>query len=378
MRQLLRIAFILPLVLGYFSVAEAQLKAPFNRHLTQYYGKPLVGTFACPALVAPVVDMGGMNSIYRSDDPTQSIVDPAKQAKEAARNAAFGAFQNALASVSDKYVTTKPANANIANCYARHLIHWAKAGAMLKNLANNVELGRHQAVMQQAWNLSAIAQSYMKVQPAMAAADSAAVRAWIKSLSDSVLKEYTTANSWNTAHNRSHNHAQWAAMALAGSGVLLNDVNKFNQAWSLLGASLATVQSNGTLPHEMSRGAKSLLYHEFACLSLAGLVAFMDANGRVLSPAQESAFQRVIKMTVEQAQNPSWIASVVKIAQTSYQPSSSNFAFIDIAIPHFQRTNPALAAQLEAAGAKYRAFRHPHLGGNITAVYNVPAFSKMK
>src|SRR5262245_66616002 len=67
--------------------AEADaLHPPFDpAHVRQVAGKPLTAPFQCRPVPPPALDMSGLESRYAKDDPTQSRIDPAAAAKEAAR-----------------------------------------------------------------------------------------------------------------------------------------------------------------------------------------------------------------------------------------------------------------------------------------------------
>jgi poly(beta-D-mannuronate) lyase len=348
------------------------LKPPFDpAYPRQVAGRAAVAPFKCAEAPPPAVDMSGLESRYARNDPTQSKIDPANAAKEAARGKVMWDYTLQLGRMADQFLLSNPARGDIADCVVRQLAAWARANALSGNIEQNHEVGRHQAIMLQAWSLAAFTFIHMKLgERPQTGAEDRDIRRWFTALSDSVLKEYSDRSSvWY--RKRSSNHGLWAGLAVANAGIVLDDTRKLDFGLALLGDGLAAVAADGSLPAEMARGDRALLYQHFATMPIIGLAAIAKANGRELSGPQQQALVRLLRYDIEATRKAS-AASTAGNALPKHVDKSA-LAWSDIAVCYLKTAEPALAGEIDAAVRTMRPLAHIYYGGSATATFNPAA-----
>jgi poly(beta-D-mannuronate) lyase len=349
------------------------LNPPFDpAHVRQVAGKPLAAPFQCRPVPPPTLDMSGLESRYAKDDPTQSRIDPAAAAKEAARGKVLWDYVLQLGRMGDQYMLSKPARTEIADCVIQHLATWARADALTQNIERNHEIGRHQAIMLQAWSLAGFTFAYMKLGERAPSEDTRAILQWFKVLSDSTAHEFSDRRSkWYP--KRTHNHGLWAALAVAGAGIVLNDKGKLDFGLAILHEGLAAIAADGNLPEEMARGERAMMYQHFATMAIMGLVAIADANGSKLSAAEEGKLAQLARFNIE-ARNAGANGDA-PVGRLPKHVDKSALAWAEIAACHFDSRDPALAGLIDAYVRSFRPLSHVYYGGNATAAFNPAALS---
>jgi poly(beta-D-mannuronate) lyase len=350
------------------------LNAPFNpAYSREVAGRPAPAPFACRPVPQPTLDMSGLESRYAKNDPTQSKVDPAMAAREAARGKVLWDYVTQLGRMADQYMLSNPARPEIADCIAQHLAAWGRANALTQNIEQNHEIGRHQAIMLQAWSLAGMTFAYMKLDDRQHTAADRDILQWFRTLSDSVVREYSDKRSrWY--QKRANNHGLWAGLAVANAGIILNDRAKLDFGLSLLRDGLATVAQDGSLPEEMARGERAMLYQHFGTMAIMGLVAVADANGRGLGGAEQQALERLVRFNIAAGRTANTSAPAAAGPLPKHVDKSA-LAWADIAICHFAAKNPALAGEIDAYARPFRPLSHIYYGGNATAAFNPAALS---
>lgn len=330
-------------------------------------GRPS-GAFACPPVVEPVVDMAGLQSRYDPKDPTQSRVSPAREQHEAARGGRLMAFVTGLARIADQAVLSRPRNPDHAACALRWIAAWAREDALFANAAANDEVGRHQAVMTQAWQLSGVAATMLKVAPRPPGPDEAASRAWIGKLARSVMDEYRSDNQWS---RHGANHLYWAGLAVGLAGAVLQEPEMRAFALDALHRGIADIDAAGALRQEMARGPRAMVYQHFASLALVVLVRYAEANGQGLDPQSEAAFVRMLAFTAAETRDPGR-AQERSGARPLPTMNRASLAWIDPILPWAAARHPALADTLRTliTDAAARPSWHVYLGGNASLVLN--------
>jgi poly(beta-D-mannuronate) lyase len=352
--------------------SASSLKPPFDpAYPRQVAGRATVAPFKCAEAPPPTQDMSGLESRYARNDPTQSKIDPANAAKEAARGKALWDYTLQLGRMADRFLLSNPARSDIADCVVRHLAAWARANALTGNIEQNHEVGRHQAIMLQAWSLAAFTFIHMKLgERPQAGAEDRDIRRWFTTLSDSVVKEYSDRSSvWY--RKRSSNHGLWAGLAVANAGIVLDDKSKLDFGLALLRDGLAAVAADGSLPDEMARGDRALLYQHFATMPIMGLAAISRANGRDLSGPQQQALIRLLRYDIEATRKAS-AANAASNALPKHVDKSA-LAWSDIAVCYLKTADSGLAGEIDAAVRTMRPLAHIYYGGSATAAFNPAA-----
>ena len=363
MRRSFLFALVATVACSDLAIADT-LKAPFDPALPrQIAGRP-ADAFRCAPVPSPTLDMSGLESRYAKDDPTQSKIDPAAAAREAARGKVLWDYVMQIGRMADQYMLSNPPKPEIADCIVQHLATWGRANALTGNIEQNHEIGRHQAIMLQAWSLAGLSFATMKLgnrPPAGAAGED--IRRWFRTLSDSVVREYSDkSNRWS--QRRAHNHGLWAGLAVASSGIVLNDKGRVDFGLAILRDGLAAVSADGSLPEEMARGERALLYQHFATMAIVGLVAIAETNGHALNGPQQQALTRLLRFDIEASRK----AGAATAGNLPKHVDKSALAWAEIAVCHLK--DPGLVGEIDAYVRPIRPLVHVYYGGNATAAFN--------
>jgi len=355
-------------------LAGESLKSPIDGAGSRAaYGASEPLRFQCRPFVPPIVDMSNLFSFYNSTDRTQSQVDSGKMKAYFDRLEDNKRFKNIVNDASDLYVLNAVEHPEIRNCVLAHLAHWGRAGALLGNVSvQENDVGHRQAILIQAWWLTAYAIDFLKADGLRApeSEDIAAIKSWFGQLSDSVMHEFTPDPHRAAWLNRTANHSHWGAFAVGYAGISLGDEKKLQFAIDELRRALDMVDANGALPNEMKRGGKSLHYQSFAVLPLSGLLALADANHVDLGPAREEALKRLIRFTMNETRQPNIIEKMTAHKQESIL-NAPHQAWVDIVIPHYVKRDPSLAEELDQFVSPFRPVKYEFLGGEVSRVFNL-------
>lgn len=353
--------------------SAAELRYAFDTRavIAAQPGGQMDGRASCPELVPPMTDMSHMFTFYKPDR-TQSVVDREAMNRYVARVRPTGELSEVLFNVGDVYVRVPNLRGMAAKCIASQLVHWANAGALLDKLDENDPVGRRQAILVGIWtgvaaaNVFAIASSGGALSPS----DVEPINTWFSHLSDAIVAEFTPPKQQRPKHlmwlDATFNQSYWAAAAVGSMAVLTQDRSKFAWAMAELRKALANVRGDGSLPHEIGRGGRALHYHSFALEPISLLVAFADANGVRITPAEEANLQRAARFTAAAFSDPHKLAEQVGRPQSRTDEMA---AWMDILAGHFRRENSGLAAELEAIAAPLRPFKRDFVGIDVTRMF---------
>jgi poly(beta-D-mannuronate) lyase len=212
----------------------------------------------------------------------------------------------------------------------------------------------------------------MKLDGHASTEDMRAILQWFKALSDSAVREYTDQRSkWR--QKRAHNHGLWAGLAVASAGIVLNDKSKLDFGVTILREGLAAVAADGSLPEEMARGERAMLYQHFATMAIMGIAAIADANGVKLSEAEQQALVRLVRFDIG-ARSASGDGAALS-TQLPKHVDKSALSWAEIAICHFTRRDPRLTDQIDGYVRTFRPLAHVYYGGNATAAFNPGALA---
>lgn len=341
-----------------------------NRAAASLIGRPKT-EFRCPAVPSPLVDMSGYVSRYEPKDPTQSKVDPAREAAVADREKMLTGFAKQLARMADQQLVSVPPNPEITRCVWTHLATWAEAGALRGKIDQNDAVGRRLVIMLGAWQLTTYASVALKVsgpESAEIAAARAKVLPWMKSI---VLTAMAEARDPNLFMRLKSNQLYWAGVAAAYTSALTQDEALKDLALMALRSGLENVAGSGALRDEMRRGGRAVMYQQFGTLPLAILVRYADANGVVLTEQERNSLLRLVDFSAASMSDPTKANEIAGVSQEPLKDRSA-LGWIDIIRPYVARINPDAAARLDQAAdaAGSRPAWHIYAGGGVTAVYD--------
>ena len=313
--------------------------------------------FTCQPPPAPMRDVLP-ESFYV--DPAGSIVDSERYAARARIVKPLGDFGNGVARMADRWLGSKPSQPEAARCALGWLDSWARAEAMLGRVTN-------QGAYERKWALAGVAQAYLRLRdaPDQASAAEARVERWFARLAGEVRTHYGRRTT-STRIDVRNNHLYWAALAVAASGIAVQDRELFAWAVEQYRFALTQIVADGTLPLEVARQGKALHYHLFSVMPLVMMAELGTANGLDLYAEHGGALRRLVDRTVEGLHDPSYFERLTGTKQDLAGPLSSwNIAWAEVWYARFR--DPALVPLLE----RYRPARNAWLGGDATLAFGV-------
>ena len=321
---------------GVPSLLAAPLQSPWDaKHVAL-----TTAAYTCPAVahIAPDLVTDGF---YRLDDPTHSIIDPARQ--EAYRRSSDPVKNAGLAIVAaaDDYRSTGSRSA--AQCAMTQILTLAQEHALTGKMSSN------QAYYVQGWVAGAIAIAYLKIREAGLATpgQAQAIANWMKSVGEQT-KQYYDAHKKAGHGDSQNNHLYWAGVELAAIGVVANDRIDFDWAMASYDNGVDQIKPDGSLPLEMARGGRALHYHLYALAPLILLAEFGEANHLDLYAHANGAIHRLVNFSVAGVQDPAPFVKATGVQQELTKPLSGDQ--IGWAPPYLQRfPNPTLERLVQAA-----------------------------
>jgi poly(beta-D-mannuronate) lyase len=307
--------------------------------------------------VSPIRDLLGV-SFYI--DKNHSVVDPEKKRQNEAAVGPVRAFVATVTDLADGWMRSSPAKPEYAAVALEELSGWAASGALLGEV-------NKQGSYERKWTLGSLALAFLKIReaPGLDGAKIAEVRDWIAKVAYAVIPPYEDAE--NSASR--NNHAYWAGLAVAASGVVANDRRLFDWGISRARIGIASVRADGTLPLEMERASLALHYHAFALPPLVMLAEIGAANGLHLYDENDGALRRLADRVIRGMEEPRDFDRLAGVAQEfplATHPKASYVAWGEAYYARFR--DPRLLKWL-ASGS--RPFVDERLGGDQTLAFGV-------
>lgn len=285
------------------AVAQQPLRSPWD-------GKPVAMTSApynCPATPSIPSDLT-TDGFYRLDDPTHSIIDPARQAAYQKSSSPVKAAGQIVVAAADAYRTTGSRQA--AECALKLIAAMADQHSLAGKMSSN------QAYYVQGWVAGAIAISYLKIRDAHLATPEQAksIAGWLVSVGEQTKGYFDPRRAKGTSDAR-NNHSYWAGVELAAIGVAANNRVDFDWAVAAYDAGVKQIRPDGTLPLEMARGQRALHYHLYALAPLVMIAEFGEANGIDLYARSDGAIHRLADLSVAGLANPELFTKATGVQQ---------------------------------------------------------------
>jgi poly(beta-D-mannuronate) lyase len=309
-------------------------------------------------LVAPVRDLIGVTFYVDKD---HSIADPElkKQNEEAVRP--VRSFVMTVTWLADGWMRSSPAKPAYATLALQQLSAWATAGALLGNV-------NRQGSYERKWTLGSLALAFLKIRdaPGLDPGKLAVTRDWLSKVAYAVTPPYENPKSSISRNN----HAYWAGLAVAATGIATNDRRLFDWGLSRARMGIRDIQADGTLPNEMARGRLALHYHAFALPPLVALAEIGEANGLHLYDENGGALRRLADRVIRGMEAPASFEKLATVAQDfplETHPKASYFAWGEAYYARFR--DPRLLPSLSSL----RPLVDARLGGDQTLAFGVPS-----
>ena len=248
---------------------KSSLVSPFD-HISIMSDKYLKKeeSFKCRPVSKPQRDLI-YTSIYSDSKQSGSTIDEAARKKYKKDISHLSRYERNISNMSDIYILTGRKNSVIANCVLDWLYVWAMDDAYLGEV-------NHQGEAVRKWGLAVLATSYAKIRKDknLDKNKNKKVRHWLHNIAYTVKDDYSQHLNRRTRNN---NHVYWAAWSVMITGTVLNDRELFDWSVGQYRKALTQIDSDGTLPLEISRKGKAYNYHVFA----AGPLVMMAETGKL-------------------------------------------------------------------------------------------------
>lgn len=324
--------FGLVLLCGTAMASSFQLKSPWDGQAV----KTTNAAYACPAVVTPPVDFV-TDGFYAENDPTHSIVDPARMKAYTASSGPVKHEGDVVVAAADAF--RKSGSLSAARCVVQHIETEARARSLTGKMSSR------QAYYVQGWVLGAQAIAYLKVRGSgvVSKDQEELILPWLKDVASQAREFYDEKEKQDAGSQ--NNHLYWAAVELGAVGIAANDPGDFDWAMKAAREGIGAIQEDGTLPQEMRRGKRALHYHLYAAAPLVMLAEFGEANGIDLYAERDGALKRLVQVATAGLRDPSFFAKQAGIAQeVSLPPSGEAIGWVT---PYLRRfPDPATAKLL--------------------------------
>jgi len=264
-------------------------------------------------------------------------------------------YRRKLNDISDAFVRSDPPNPLVATCALDWLYLWAKHKALLGDVDATGTFVRKSL-------LAPVAMAYLKIKdaPWLDPQQLGVVRGWIGQWGHLVRDEYSAATDATSRSNHHLAEASWSVMAAA---VATDDPQLF--AWSVERTryALHQVSDVGWFPWALERGEHAIKFQLKAVAPLVMVAEMAAANGLNLFDEQGGAMHRLVRTTVDAANNPVAYGAHPGNRQTDVDPfDAQDLAWLTVyrsRYPDRPGASKRLSAPTESAS----------LGGDLLLLY---------
>lgn len=294
---------------------------------------------------------------FRAGDPTASVVDPDRQAAEAAAVRPVREFNRIVSGIASRALREPEHTALHQQCVLRHLEHWAVGGALTGENSSQGEFEKK-------WSAVTASLGYLDARQEASPDQAQRIQRWLKRLGQDVLQHYRVPIPRSVFSSRTNNHAYWAALSTVATGMAADDAALFDWGMGRFLSALDDIDRRGLLPHELRRASLALSYHRFALEPLLLLRLIAEANGVTVSTARDDALRRLIARVDSGLRDPSDFEALTgHVQQLPPATAKHQWAWAEMAIALYR--DPTLEGRIAAA----RPYSHNWLGGDLTLRY---------
>lgn len=333
---------------------------------------PASAAHTCPAPPAAPLTQLDFSPVYKRNDPSRSTVDPEKMETYREQTQNLRRFENKLSEMANRYTLSGKTDAGAAACILEWLHDWAQNDALLSPAEG-------QGAFVRQWTLASLASSFTQIKDYIPATDAQSkarqdIVSWLEKAAEVVKSRYQGVyeDAVDATDSRYNNHLYWGAWAVMISGIATDRGDQYR--WGIEKARHAILlqidNGNGSFPLELKRGAKALHYHLFALAPLIMIAEAAEVNGEHLYGLDDGILHKTVMLTLKSMnkKNGGAFAEMTGIAQAPISEiSNEHFAWMEVYNRRF--ADPAIENFL----ASHRPLISRRLGGNMTALFNVPA-----
>ena len=268
----------------------------------------------CIGSVQPTPPVGWMTipDHYRNGD--YGPVNP----EEAQAAAPYRELEDAASAGASRYLAS--GNPAEAVCVANLLSQWAAA----KSLLNYSERDSRQAWYQVEWTLSSVSLAWSVVanEPAIPAAQSAAIVRWMHDVAEHMFAEDPHAGD----KRYENNHAYWRALCATSVGILASDNKLYRHGLAQYARAIGQMNPDGSFPQEMTRHENALKYQSFALAPLVMIAELAERQGVDLFSlrAHGRTLDDAVNFLVSASANPDLVKQYAAEPQTFSLDSGKN------------------------------------------------------
>lgn len=337
--------------------AKSEVSSPFPAVPPLRKDAPVKkGPFFCPAAPEPVRDLI-FQSFYEDDDPSRSSVDKKRLKKYKKSSAGLYGFEEKLAVIANRYVAERGRDSTKAVCAQDWLDLWAGQGALLGEVNRSGELVRK-------WSLASISSIYAQIkdEPDLDVRKKARIESWIRVVAERVIEDFSKDTH---RESRRNNHLYWTAWAVAVTSYALQDREMLNWALGKAKIGLDQIEEDGSLPLEMARGKRALLYHNFSVVPLVMTAEMASRNGIDLYSYDDGALHRLVAIVIEGIKNPERFERETGEKQ-DYKKSVLSPSGLAWLVPYEKRFPGLVAGRIPENTSRFASRR---LGGDMTLLF---------
>lgn len=345
----------------YPQMAHADIASPFPAlEQAPIMAKP---SFSCPKPPDAITDLQ-FESMYDDADPTRSTVDEFRLAAYKTDSKPLYSFENKLVKMTNQYREGQGQNPAIAACAQKWLYEWAKGDALLGD-------ANRSGILIRKWSLASIASAYVQIKhaPWKHPNHKQKIENWLGQVANTVVRDFSNNPQSNSRQN---NHLYWAAWSVALTSYAVQDQSLFIWAMDKAKHGVKQIDIDGTLPQEMARASRALLYHVFATSPLVMLAEMGKRNGIDLYSINDGALHKLVNRSLRGLDDPRFFEE--RTGKTQDYTSIRSDAGLAWLAPYNFRYSNQLAAAWNAKMSSPLFNRR--LGGDMTLLFEEPAAPK--
>ena len=294
-----------------------------------------------------------------------SVVDPKKAKTRKEQLEPIRDFSESVSRMADWYIADGDAKA--AQCGLAWLRAWADGGAILGKLKTVGDDGGDAAANNELRFLANVAFAYLKLQAAAAPKDQDAINSWLGKLAARV-QQYERGVE---VKKRNNNYYKSGA-ALMATGIAIKNSEYVAEGRKIYDFAVSQIEDDGTLPREMHRQIKALIYHNAAACPLVMMAELARSQGQDLYAAQNHRLDRLVNRVVEGLKDPAFFQVASGHKQLSVPPEHIGWL---IYWEQKSKQPQAVAAVLKSVGGPYD---DPQYAGDAAKLVEKHFFERLK